>query len=66
MVASVKANPRREACMADVAEMDGPSLVAKWFPDSGRVKAERLARQTLERLGIYDQVKRAAKKVLGK
>lgn len=66
MVSSVKANPRREAFMADVAEMDGPSLVAKWFPDSGRVKAERLARQTLERLGIYDQVKRAAKKVLGK
>ena len=51
---------------ADVATLPGAEVMGKWFPDTPRVKAERTARLVCERLGIYDPMKRAVKKVLGK
>ena len=62
----VDKNPRRDAFMADVASMDGKRLMEKWFPDTPRVKVERLARHVCEKLGIYDQAKRLVKKVIKK
>lgn len=63
---SVKLNPRRDEFMADVANLDGEELMNKWFPDSGKVKAERFARHTCEKLGIYDPMKRLVKKIIKK
>ena len=65
MVASVSASPDREAFMADVEAM-GADAFDRWMPDTPRVKAERVARLAAEHLGVYDQVKRLAKRVLGK
>ena len=63
MVYPVDRDPRREAFMADVETM-GADAFDKWFPDSPRVKAERAVRLAAECLGVYDQVKRAAKRLL--
>lgn len=63
---SVGMNPRRDAFMADVATMDGKQLMVKWFPDTTKVKAERFARHVCEKLGVYDQMKRAVKKLIAK
>ena len=63
---SVDLNPRRDEFMADVAALDGETLMNKWFPDSPKVKAERFARHSCEKLGIYDPLKRLVKKVIGK
>lgn len=49
--------------MEDIAAM-GAGAFDRWFPDDARVKAERAVRFAVERAGIYDQVKRAAKRVL--
>lgn len=65
MVASVPASERRDAFMADVVSM-GADAFDKWLPDAARVKAERAARLAAERLGVYDQAKRLAKRVLGR
>ncbi len=62
----VNMNPRRADFMADVASMDGEQLMGKWFPDTPKVKAERLARHVCEKLGIYDQAKRVVKRMIGK
>lgn len=66
LVKSVDMNPKRKAFMQDCAVMNGVELFAKWFPDTPRVRAERLARHIAERLGVYDQAKRLVKKVMGK
>lgn len=65
MVESVPPSPDRDAFMADV-EVMGADVFDKWLPDTPRVKAERVARLAAERLGVYDQTKRLAKRVLGK
>lgn len=65
MTAPPTANPGRDAFMVDVAAM-GADAFDRWLPDAPRVKAERAARLAAERLGIYDQAKRLAKRVLGK
>ena len=65
MVESVNLNPDRGAFMSDI-EAEGGSALDDWFPDGARVKAERAARLLTERLGIYDQAKRVAKRVIGK
>lgn len=65
MVMSVERDPRCDAFMTDVESM-GADAFDRWFPDSPRVKLERVARLTAERLGVYDQAKRLLKKVLGK
>ena len=66
MTKPVAMNPRRDEFMADVARLRGAELMEKWFPDSLRVKGERLARHACERLGVYDQVKRIVKRMIGK
>lgn len=63
MVGSVERDPRRDAFMADVAFL-GAGAFDRWFPDSPRVKLERAARLVAERLGVYDQAKRVAKRVI--
>lgn len=65
MTQSVPASEKRDAFMADVAEL-GADAFDRWLPDTARVKAERAARLAAERLGVYDQAKRLAKRVLGK
>ena len=65
MVASVPASKKRDAFMVDVAEL-GADAFDKWLPDTARVKAERAARLAAERLGVYDQAKRLAKRVMGR
>ena len=63
MVASVERDSRRDAFMADVESM-GADAFDRWFPDSLRVKIERVARLVAERLGVYDQAKLLAKSVI--
>lgn len=60
------ASPDRSRFMGDVRTRPGAEVMSEWFPDTTRVKAERLARHGLERLGLYDQAKRLAKRVLGR
>lgn len=66
MIIPTPASPSRERFMSDVCSRPGAEVMSEWFPDTVKVKAERIARHALERLGIYDQVKRLAKKVLGR
>ena len=63
MVASVERDPRRDAFMTDVVTA-GSAAFDRWFPDSVRVRAERVARLVAERLGVYDQMKRFVKSLL--
>lgn len=66
MTVPTPANPGREEFMSDVCSRPGSEVMSEWFPDAARVKAERLARHVLERLGVYNRAKRLAKRVLGK
>ena len=65
MVASVERDSRRDAFMEYVVSI-GADAFDRWFPDSLRVKLERAARLTAERLGVYDQAKRVVKSLLRK
>lgn len=64
MTTPTPASPFREAFMADVVSMQGAEAMSKWFPDTVRVRTERLARRALERIGLYDRARRLAKTVL--
>ena len=59
-------NPRRKEFFEDARSMEEEAFFKKYFPDSMKVKAERLIRHSSEKLGIYRFVKRTAKKILGK
>ena len=61
MTTSVPVNPDRDAFMSDI-ELLGADTFDKWLPDTPRAKAEHFACLTTERLGIYDQAKRFAKR----
>lgn len=63
MTCSVEPNPERDAFMVALHH-SGAGALDDWFPDSPRVKAERFVRITAEKLGVYDQVKRLAKRLL--
>lgn len=63
MTIPTPASSLREAFMADVASMPGAEAMSKWFPDTLRVRVERLARHALERAGLYDRAKRFAKRL---
>lgn len=65
MMLSVKCNPQSTSFKRDVALMKPEQVVAKWLPDSMRVRAERMARRLAQRTGTYDRMRRVAKKVLG-
>lgn len=64
LTAGAEPNPKRTAFFSDAKAMDGYQLFSKWYPDSARVKAERFVRHAAERLGIYDSLKRAAKRLV--
>lgn len=66
MFHSVSMNPRRKQFFADARSMEEEAFFKKYFPDSVKVKVERLIRHSSEKLGIYRFVKRTAKKILGK
>lgn len=66
MTRPVNGNPKMTRFMHDIADMGPDELVEKWFPDSLRVKAMRVARRVAQRIGRYDQVKRFAKRALGR
>ena len=61
MTVPTPASPQRAEFMADVRSRPGAGVMSGWFPDTARVRAERLARHGLERIGLYDKVKRIAK-----
>ena len=66
MTVPTQANPQRAEFMADVCSRPGAEVISEWFPDTARVRAERLARHGLERIGLYDKAKRLAKSLLRK
>lgn len=66
MIEPVRVNSRCGEFMTDVASMGGEELMEKWFLNTTRVKAERFARHTCERLGVYDQAKRLVKRMMEK
>lgn len=61
---SVCANPKREAFFADLNRLTIEELFKKYFPDSIRVKCERMARRACYKLGIYNVAKKAVKKIV--
>lgn len=65
MIKPTPESSNRDAFMADITK-SGADAFDRWLPDTPRVKAERAARLAAERLGVYDQAKRFAKRVLGK
>lgn len=63
---SVPMSERRAEFMVDCGQLSDDELFAKWFGDTARVKLERAARLGCERLGIYQPMKRFAKRVAGR
>lgn len=61
MFYSVPDNPRRDEFFRDAEAMDDKEFFEKYFPDTLRVKAERVIRYAAQRLGIYRPVKRMTK-----
>lgn len=66
MFNSVPKNERREQFFNDAIFMEEREFFEKYFPDTLKVKTERIIRHTSEKLGIYRFVKRTAKKILRK
>jgi hypothetical protein len=66
MTHSVNMNSKREAFFQDVKMMDADKLFQKYFPNTTRVKAERIIRRLCVRLGIYRFLLRAYKSVVKK
>lgn len=66
MVLSVQENPLRTQFFIDAENLSADELFKKWFPDTLKVKIERLVRHIFEKLGIYAPMKRLAKKILKK
>ena len=64
LVNPVSMNPKRQEFMQDVMNLSGVQLFNKWFPDTPRVRIERLFRTAAERLGVYAQAKHIVKAVL--
>lgn len=63
---SVKPNSLRVAFFSDAAQMDGYTLFEKYYPDTMRVKLERMVRMTCFRLGIYAVAKKLFVRLTGK
>lgn len=63
---SVPLNERRAQFFDDCRTLSDDALFSKWFPDTTRVKLERMARLGLARLGLYQPAKRLAKRLLGR
>lgn len=63
---SVELNPNRKEFFEDFLRMETKEVFEKWFPDTIKVRIERVGRYACERMGIYRIVKRIARKMLGK
>lgn len=59
---SVKRNERREAFFEDANRLENRELFEKYFPDTMKVKVERMARVILVRSGIYKKLLSVGKK----
>ena len=57
MIGSVKKGDYREALLKDAAILSGEELFAKYFPDTFRSKAKKMARLVLVRTGLYNILK---------
>ena len=66
MLHSVKINPDRNVFFKELNELDEKQFFESWFPDSIKVKIERVFRVTMAKIGIYKLVKKYLKKLLGK
>lgn len=58
MFYSVNINPQRDAFFADAKVLNGEVLFRKYFPETFKVKFERFARLTCNRIGIYKIMKK--------
>lgn len=59
-------NEKRSAFLQDATVLNGTELFEKYFPDTFRVKAERVIRLTCYKLGIYSIMKKLFVKLIGK
>ena len=66
MLHSVEVNERRTQFFKDLNEMKEEEFFKKWFPDTIKVKAERIVRVTMAKTGVYKPIKKLAKKILRK
>ena len=66
MVRSLPMEPRRELFFKDYQEMQMGELMQKWYPTTMKVRLNSFLRMTAFRLGIYNDTKRIAKRLLGK
>lgn len=62
MFQSVKRNARREEFFKDANQLENKELFEKYFPNTMKVKAERMARTILVRTGIYKKILKVGKK----
>lgn len=58
MKESVQPNEQREVFFADANKMAGTELFEKYFPETFRVKMERIVRMACYKLGIYSVAKK--------
>ena len=66
MYVSTKKNEKREKFFKDLQKLDEKELFEKYFPDSIKVKLERVTRVLLTKTGLYKNIKKIAKKILRK
>lgn len=66
MFYSVPISEKRSRFMEDATLLDGQELFRKWFPETIKVRVERMIRITLIKSGIYAPAKRFAKSLLRK
>ncbi|MCM1238784.1 MAG: Coenzyme F420 hydrogenase/dehydrogenase, beta subunit C-terminal domain [Lachnospiraceae bacterium] len=66
MYESVEYNRKREGFFQDAENMAGKELFQKYFPDTVRVKIERMGRQVCYKLGIYSLIKKMFVRILRK
>ena len=63
MLNKVKYNSNRENFVKDMNQLEPEVLFKKYFPDTIKVKLERLLRRILLKTGIYKQILRIGKKI---
>ena len=63
---SVTLNDNRSIFFSDSKAMDGYDLFEKYFPETTKVRLERMIRMAAFKLGIYSTVKKAYVKLSGK
>lgn len=66
MFNSVKYNDRRPEFMKDASLLDSEHFFRKYFPNTMKVKSERMIRMVCYKLGIYSIVKKAYVKITHK